>query len=59
MPGYRNDVAEFIHLSDLVVVASTSTEAQSRSFATKRAVVCTNVGGLPELVKNGTKWING
>jgi glycosyltransferase involved in cell wall biosynthesis len=56
MTGYRNDVASFIHLSDVIVVASTAVEAQSRivpqSFATKRAVVSTNTGGLTELVKN-------
>lgn len=56
MTGYRSDVAAFIHLSDLVVVASTGTEAQSRivpqSFATGRTVVATNVGGLTDLVKD-------
>jgi glycosyltransferase involved in cell wall biosynthesis len=56
MTGYRNDIAEFIHLSDFVVVASTGTEAQSRivpqTFATHRTVVSTNVGGLTELVLN-------
>jgi len=56
MTGYRNDVAAFIHLSDLIVVASTGTEAQSRivpqSFATSKTVVTTNVGGLTELVLN-------
>jgi glycosyltransferase involved in cell wall biosynthesis len=56
MTGYRNDIAEFIHLSDFVVVASTGTEAQSRivpqTFATHKTVVSTNVGGLTELVLN-------
>ncbi|OIR02827.1 alpha-D-kanosaminyltransferase [mine drainage metagenome] len=56
MTGYRNDVAAFIHLSDLVVVASIGTEAQSRivpqSFATSRTVVTTNAGGLTELVSH-------
>lgn len=56
MAGYRNDIAEFIHLADFVVVASIGTEAQSRivpqSFATSRTVVSTNVGGLTELVRN-------
>jgi len=60
MVGYREDVAAFISLSDLVVVASTGTEAQSRvvpqAFATKRTVVTTNTGGLTELVDNN---ING
>jgi glycosyltransferase involved in cell wall biosynthesis len=52
--GYRNDVAEIIHLSDFVVVASIGTEAQSRivpqAFATSKTVISTNVGGLTELV---------
>lgn len=56
MTSYRNDIAEFIHLSDFVVVASTGTEAQSRivpqAFATHKTVVSTNVGGLTELVLN-------
>jgi len=56
MTGYRDDVAAFIHLSDLVVVASTGTEAQSRivpqAFATGRTVVSTDVGGLTDLVKD-------
>lgn len=56
MPGYRNDIANFTHLADIIVVASTGTEAQSRivpqAFATKRTVVSTNVGGLTELVEN-------
>lgn len=56
MPGYRNDIANFTHLADVIVIASTGTEAQSRivpqAFATKRTVVSTNVGGLTELVEN-------
>lgn len=54
--GYREDVAEFINLASLVVVASTGTEAQSRivpqAFASKTTVVSTSTGGLTELVKN-------
>lgn len=60
MTGYRNDIAEFINLSDFVVIASIGTEAQSRivpqSFASSRTVVTTNTGGLTELVLDG---ING
>ena len=60
MVGYRNDVADFINLADLVVIASTGTEAQSRivpqSFASKTTVVSTNTGGLTELV---TDQVNG
>ena len=56
MTGYRNDVAAFMNLADLVVVASTGTEAQSRivpqAFATKKTVVSTDTGGLTELVFN-------
>lgn len=56
MTGYRNDIAEFICLSDLVVIASIGTEAQSRivpqSFACGKTVVTTNTGGLTELVFN-------
>lgn len=56
MTGYRNDVEKFIHQSDIIVIASTGVEAQSRiapqSFATKRAVISTNTGGLTELVKD-------
>jgi glycosyltransferase involved in cell wall biosynthesis len=54
--GYRNDIAEFTHLADLIVVASIDTEAQSRvvpqAFATAKTVVSTDTGGLTELVKN-------
>ena len=55
--GYREDVAAFTHLADVIVIASTSTEAQSRvvpqAFATHRTVVSTDIGGLTELVKDG------
>lgn len=54
--GYRNDIPAFTHLADLIVVASTGTEAQSRvapqAFSTRKTVVSTNVGGLTEIVKN-------
>jgi glycosyltransferase involved in cell wall biosynthesis len=54
MPGYRSDVAAFIHLADFTVISSIAVEAQSRivpqSFATKRTVISTNTGGLTELV---------
>jgi glycosyltransferase involved in cell wall biosynthesis len=55
--GYREDIAAFTHLADLVVVASIGTEAQSRvvpqAFATRKTVVSTDTGGLMELVKDG------
>jgi glycosyltransferase involved in cell wall biosynthesis len=54
--GYREDIAAFTHLADLIVVASIGTEAQSRvvpqAFATGKTVVSTDTGGLTELVKN-------
>jgi glycosyltransferase involved in cell wall biosynthesis len=55
--GYREDIAAFTHLANVIVVASISTEAQSRvvpqAFATRRTVVSTDIGGLTELVKDG------
>ena len=57
MTGYRDDVASFIHLSDFTVIASVGVEAQSQivpqTFATRRTIVCTNVGGLLEHVQDG------
>jgi glycosyltransferase involved in cell wall biosynthesis len=54
--GYREDIAQFTQLADLVVVSSIDTEAQSRivpqAFATKKTVVFTDTGGLTELVKH-------
>jgi glycosyltransferase involved in cell wall biosynthesis len=59
--GYRDDVDAFIHLSDFIVIASVGVEAQSQivpqTFATRRTVVCTNVGGLTELVQNGVNGL--
>ena len=53
LTGYRNDVAELTRLADIVILSSL-VEAQSRiipqAFATKRPVIATNVGGIPELV---------
>jgi glycosyltransferase involved in cell wall biosynthesis len=55
MIGYREDIPEIIAASSIVIVASTGTEAQSRivpqAFASRKAVIATKVGGLPELVK--------
>ena len=54
--GYRDDVPALMGLADVVVVASTGTEGQSRivpqAFAMARTVVVTNVGGLSELVQH-------
>ncbi len=56
MTGYRNDAPTIMAALDVLVVPSTA-EAQSlvvpQAFATGRAVIATNVGGLPELVQHG------
>lgn len=56
MTGYCNDPATVMAALDVLVVPS-SAEAQSlvvpQAFATRRAVIASNVGGLPELVRNG------
>jgi glycosyltransferase involved in cell wall biosynthesis len=56
MTGYRQDIADFMRLADFIVIASTE-EAQSRiapqAFASGKTVVSTDVGGLPEVVKDG------
>jgi len=57
MTGYRWDIPQVIASLDMVVVASIEVEAQSRvvpqAFASKRAVVATRVGGIPELIIDG------
>jgi glycosyltransferase involved in cell wall biosynthesis len=54
--GYREDVADLINLADVVVIASTGVEAQSRiapqAFANATPVVSTNAGALTEMVKH-------
>ncbi|MGR3985172.1 MAG: glycosyltransferase family 4 protein [Gammaproteobacteria bacterium] len=56
MTGYRDDIAAWVRLADFIVIASTGIEAQSRvapqAFAGKKTVIATNVGGLPELVRD-------
>ncbi|MBC9908640.1 glycosyltransferase family 4 protein [Achromobacter xylosoxidans] len=59
--GHRNNVAEMIRAADVVLVPS-ATEAWSRvvpeSFAARRPVVASDVGGLPEIVAPGqTGWL--
>jgi glycosyltransferase involved in cell wall biosynthesis len=60
MTGYRWDVPKVIAALDIVAVASIEVEAQSRivpqSFASRKTVVATNVGGIPELL---THEVNG
>jgi glycosyltransferase involved in cell wall biosynthesis len=57
MTGYRWDIPNVIASLDVLVVASTGVEAQSRvvpqAFATRRAVIATQTGGIPELVHDG------
>lgn len=52
--GYREDVENWIALADMVVIASLSTEAQTRlvsqAFLMQRNVVATTAGGLPEMI---------
>ena len=48
-------------ITDIVIISSTSTEAQTRlvsqAFFMKKNVVATNVGGLPEMIKNNDTGI--
>ena len=54
--GYRPDVERYLALSDIVVVASTTTEGRTRlvsqSLLMRRNVVATQVGGLPEMLEH-------
>jgi len=59
--GHRNNVAEMIRAADVVLVPS-ATEAWSRvvpeSYAARRPVVASDVGGLPEIIVAGqTGWL--
>jgi glycosyltransferase involved in cell wall biosynthesis len=55
MTGYRSDTPAVMSALDVLVVPSTA-EAQSlvvpQAFASQRAVIASNVGGLPELVRH-------
>lgn len=52
--GYKNDIENYLAMSDIVIISSIATEAQSRlvvqAFLSKTAVVATTVGGLPEMI---------
>lgn len=59
--GYRDDVSALMQMADAVVIPSL-TEAQPRvavqAFATGRPVVASAVGGVPEIVVDGTTgWL--
>lgn len=61
MTGYRWDIPQVIAALDVVVIASIEVEAQSRiapqTFACKRALIATKVGGIPELVTDGVNGL--
>jgi len=52
--GYKTDIENYLAITDIVVIASISTEAQTRlvsqCFLMKKNVVATTVGGLPEMI---------
>ena len=52
--GYRENIEDYIGLSDIVVIASTGTEARTRlvpqCFLCKTNIICTRAGGLPEMI---------
>lgn len=54
--GYHADIENYIALSDIVVIASIATEAQTRlvgqASLMKRNLIATTIGGLPEMIKN-------
>jgi len=56
LAGYRTDLPQLFSALDVVVIPSKA-EAQSQvapqAFATRRAVIASNVGGLPELITHG------
>jgi glycosyltransferase involved in cell wall biosynthesis len=55
--GFRNDIPEIISTLDLVVHASSQPEPFGRilieAMAMGKPLVATNLGGVPEIVKNG------
>jgi glycosyltransferase involved in cell wall biosynthesis len=60
--GHREDVAEILGGLDVVVSASTAAEgipqALLQALAMGRAVVATDVGGIPEIIRHGeTGWL--
>lgn len=54
--GYKDDIENYLALTDIIVISSIKTEAQTRlvsqNFLMKNNVVATNVGGLPEMIED-------
>ncbi len=59
--GYHSDIERYQALSDIVMICSIGTEAQTRlvsqAFLIGNNVVSTNVGGLPEMIEHGRTGI--
>ncbi|MCL2760719.1 MAG: glycosyltransferase family 4 protein [Desulfuromonadales bacterium] len=55
--GYHDDIERYLALTDIVVIASIRTEAQTRLVAQaalmRRNIIATRVGGLPEMITDG------
>ncbi|OZG74922.1 glycosyl transferase [Hahella sp. CCB-MM4] len=54
--GYHSDIERYQAISDIVMICSIGTEAQTRlvsqAFLMRNNVVATNVGGLPEMIEH-------
>jgi glycosyltransferase involved in cell wall biosynthesis len=57
LTGYRKDIPEITAALDVLVVASTGVEGQTRvipqAFATRRTAIGTTVGGITEIIRDG------
>jgi glycosyltransferase involved in cell wall biosynthesis len=56
LPGFRSDVRSFLHECDIFVLPSHTEglpNAVLEAFACSKPVVATEVGGMPELVRDG------
>jgi glycosyltransferase involved in cell wall biosynthesis len=60
LAGFQNDLAPYLAATDIVCLTS-QTESQSKiipqAFAMRKLVVASNVGGIPELVRDGVNGI--